>query len=107
MTAMTGLGITTVVIDCRDPHRLARFWADALGYQPSEGPEDWADLRSEAEASLLLAHHGANDFRIQNIAQEILKIRKEIKVVLRNWHIVLGTIASTSAEVFQSHNWRT
>ena len=59
-------------------------------------PERLSDLRSEAEASLLLAHHGANDFRVQNIAQEILKVRKEIKVVLRNWHIVLGTIAGIS-----------
>jgi catechol 2,3-dioxygenase-like lactoylglutathione lyase family enzyme len=53
MTSVTLLGITTVVIDCRDPHRLARFWADALGYQPSKGPEDWADLRSEADAGEL------------------------------------------------------
>lgn len=50
---MTGLGITTVVIDCRDPHRLARFWAEALGYQPSKGVEDWAGLRSEADAGEL------------------------------------------------------
>jgi catechol 2,3-dioxygenase-like lactoylglutathione lyase family enzyme len=53
MTSMAGLGITTIVIDCRDPHRLARFWADVLGYQPSKGPEDWADLRSEADAGEL------------------------------------------------------
>jgi hypothetical protein len=51
MTSM--LGIATVVIDCRDPHRLARFWAEALGYQPSKGVEDWDDLRSEAEAGKL------------------------------------------------------
>lgn len=50
---MTELGIHTVVIDCRDPHRLARFWAGALGYQPSKGGEDWDDLRSEAEAGEL------------------------------------------------------
>ena len=62
----------------------------------TDDPDRLSDLRSEAEASLLLAHHGANDFRVQNIAQEILKIRKEIKIVLRNWHIVLGTIAGIS-----------
>jgi catechol 2,3-dioxygenase-like lactoylglutathione lyase family enzyme len=50
---MTELGIQTVVIDCRDPHRLARFWAGALGYRPSKGVEDWDDLRSEAEAGEL------------------------------------------------------
>jgi putative ABC transport system permease protein len=59
-------------------------------------PDRLSDMRSEAEASLILAHHGAQDFRVQNIAQEILKVRKEIKVVLRNWHIVLGTIAGIS-----------
>jgi catechol 2,3-dioxygenase-like lactoylglutathione lyase family enzyme len=53
MTSMTELGNHTVVIDCRDPHRLARFWAGALGYQPSKGVEDWDDLRSEAEAGEL------------------------------------------------------
>lgn len=53
MTSMTELGIHTVVIDCRDPHRLARFWAGALAYQPSKGVEDWDDLRSEAEAGEL------------------------------------------------------
>ncbi|HZN02658.1 MAG TPA: ABC transporter permease, partial [Candidatus Polarisedimenticolia bacterium] len=62
----------------------------------TDNPDRLSDLRSEAEASLVLAHHGANDFRVENIAQEILKVRKEIKVVLRNWHIVLGTIAGIS-----------
>ena len=37
-----------VVFDCADPDRLARFWADALGYQLQDPPdgygswEDWA-----------------------------------------------------------------
>jgi glyoxalase superfamily protein len=34
-----------VTIDCADPARLVRFWADALGYQvqpPPEGFETWA-----------------------------------------------------------------
>jgi predicted enzyme related to lactoylglutathione lyase len=53
MTSMMRSGITSVVIDCRDPHRLARFWSEALGYQPSRGREDWDDLRSEAEAGTL------------------------------------------------------
>jgi Glyoxalase-like domain len=33
-----------VVIDCADPARLARFWAEALGYRvqpPPEGFESW------------------------------------------------------------------
>ena len=59
-------------------------------------PDRLSDLRSEAEASLILAHHGAQDFKVQNIAEEMLKIRKEITKVLRNWHIVLGSIAGVS-----------
>jgi len=33
-----------LVIDCADPDRLARFWADALGYRietPPDGFDDW------------------------------------------------------------------
>ena len=35
-----------MVIDCADPNRLARFWADALGYRfepPPEGFANWDD----------------------------------------------------------------
>jgi Glyoxalase-like domain len=35
-----------VVFDCADPNRLARFWAEALGYKlddPPEGYERWED----------------------------------------------------------------
>jgi putative ABC transport system permease protein len=59
-------------------------------------PEQLTDLKAETLASLGIAHRGASDFRIENIAQEILKVRKEIKTVLRNWHVVLGTIAGIS-----------
>ena len=31
-----------VTIDCADPGRLARFWADALGYRLEEPPEGFA-----------------------------------------------------------------
>jgi hypothetical protein len=33
-----------IVVDCRDPARLARFWAEALGYQvqpPPTGFDSW------------------------------------------------------------------
>jgi catechol 2,3-dioxygenase-like lactoylglutathione lyase family enzyme len=36
-----------VVIDCADPDRLARFWADALHYKlqdPPEGFQSWAEF---------------------------------------------------------------
>ncbi|HXP15115.1 MAG TPA: VOC family protein, partial [Actinomycetes bacterium] len=35
-----------VTIDCADPGRLARFWADALGYrleEPPDGHASWQD----------------------------------------------------------------
>ena len=35
-----------VVFDCADPARLARFWAEALGYRlqdPPEGYGSWED----------------------------------------------------------------
>ena len=35
-----------VTFDCRDPDRLARFWASALGYRlpdPPEGFDSWED----------------------------------------------------------------
>src|SRR5581483_1623285 len=39
-----------LVIDCKDPERLARFWAAALGYvlePPPEGCATWDDWRRE------------------------------------------------------------
>jgi glyoxalase superfamily protein len=39
-----------VVIDCADPDRLARFWAEALHYQlqpPPEGAASWEDWLRE------------------------------------------------------------
>jgi len=62
-------------------------------------PERLSDLRAETLASLKIAHRGAEDFQVENIAQEMLKVRKEIKTVLRNWRIVLGTIAGISLVV--------
>jgi hypothetical protein len=32
-----------VAIDCRDPHRLAAFWAGALGYEVADAPPGSAD----------------------------------------------------------------
>ncbi len=39
-----------ICIDCADPHRLARFWASALGYvlaPPPEGHASWDDYWRE------------------------------------------------------------
>jgi catechol 2,3-dioxygenase-like lactoylglutathione lyase family enzyme len=34
-----------VTIDCADPERLARFWAEALGYRLEEPPDGFASWR--------------------------------------------------------------
>ena len=54
------------------------------------------DLVSEVRAALRSAHRGAEDFRVENIAEEIVRSRQEVKVQLRNWRVVLGTIAGIS-----------
>jgi putative ABC transport system permease protein len=65
----------------------------------TDNPDRLSDLRAETLASLAIAHRGAQDFQVQNIAQEMLKVRKQIRTVLRNWRIVLGTIAGISLVV--------
>jgi hypothetical protein len=37
-----------VAVDCADPHRLVRFWAEALGYEVEEQDESF--IRSMVEA---------------------------------------------------------
>jgi putative ABC transport system permease protein len=62
----------------------------------TEDVENLGDLKAEIAASLKIAHRGATDFQVENIAEEILRARKEIKDVLTNWRIVLGAIAGIS-----------
>ena len=54
------------------------------------------DLKSEVEASLRIAHRGAEDFRVMNIAEEILRARQQAGEQIRSWQIVLGAIAGIS-----------
>ncbi|HKQ60237.1 MAG TPA: ABC transporter permease [Candidatus Polarisedimenticolaceae bacterium] len=58
--------------------------------------ERLAQLEAEVESSLRIAHRGVDDFRVQNVAEEILRARAEVTEQLRNWKIVLGTIAGIS-----------
>ncbi len=62
----------------------------------TDDPERLSDLKAETIASLRIAHRGAEDFRVQNIAEEMLRARKEVKDLLKNWRIVLGSIAGIS-----------
>lgn len=59
----------------------------------TEDVERLGDLKAEAIASLRIAHRGAQDFEVQNIAEEILRARQEVTELLANWRIVLGSIA--------------
>ena len=57
------------------------------------------DLKSEVEASLAIAHRGARDYRVMNIAEEMLRARKQVSEELRSWEIILGSIAGISLVV--------
>jgi putative ABC transport system permease protein len=53
-------------------------------------------VKAEVERLVRRSHHGISDFEVENIADEILKAEKEIRVMLRNWTIVLASIAGIS-----------
>jgi len=65
----------------------------------TEEVERLGDVRAEVLASLKLAHRGAEDFRVLNIAEELLRARQQITEQLRSWRIVLGSIAGISLVV--------
>jgi predicted enzyme related to lactoylglutathione lyase len=51
-----GLLVDWLVIDCADPARLGRFWAEALGYEtlPSDDPDDLAIVPKNGTGTQLL-----------------------------------------------------
>ncbi len=61
-------------------------------------PDEAALTHGETEAKALLkrAHRGITDFRVQNIGEEIVRVRKEVDVIIANWTIVLASIAGIS-----------
>lgn len=61
-------------------------------------PDELALTHGETEANALLkrAHRGITDFRVQNIGEEIVRVRKEVDVIIANWTIVLASIAGIS-----------
>jgi putative ABC transport system permease protein len=50
----------------------------------------------EAEALIRRSHHGITDFKVQNIGEEILRVRREVDKLIVNWQIVLASIAGIS-----------
>jgi putative ABC transport system permease protein len=61
--------------------------------------ERLGDVKAELVAALRIAHRGAEDFRIENIAEEMLRERAEVTEVIRSWRIVLGCLAGISLVV--------
>jgi putative ABC transport system permease protein len=54
------------------------------------------DGQKEVEALLRRGHHGINDFHVENIGQEMLRVRKEVDKLVANWTGVLASIAGIS-----------
>lgn len=59
-------------------------------------PERLDDAKKEAEALVRRSHRGISDFRVENIGQEILRVRREVDKLIVNWNIVLASIAGIS-----------
>ncbi len=59
-------------------------------------PENLEGARREIDRLFTLAHRGVGDFRVQNIAEEILRARAETSTMINNWRIVLSSVAGIS-----------
>ncbi len=59
-------------------------------------PDALEDAQKEAEALMRRSHRGITDFKVQNIGEEILRVRKEVDVLVGNWRVVLASIAGIS-----------
>jgi putative ABC transport system permease protein len=53
-------------------------------------------VKAEIIASLSAAHHGIGDYKVEDIAQEMVKQRDQVDEIIVNWQVVLGTIAGIS-----------
>jgi putative ABC transport system permease protein len=54
------------------------------------------DGEKEAGALLRRSHRGISDFKVENIGEEILRVRKEVDKLISNWTVVLASIAGIS-----------
>jgi putative ABC transport system permease protein len=59
-------------------------------------PDQLAPAQKEAEALLRRSHHGISDFKVENIGEEIVRVRKEVDKIIANWQVVLASIAGIS-----------
>ena len=58
--------------------------------------EKLSDGQKEAEALLRRGHRGITDFKVENIGEEILRVRREVDKLISNWTVVLASIAGIS-----------
>jgi putative ABC transport system permease protein len=59
-------------------------------------PERLGEAEREAAALLRRSHRGISDFKVENIGEEMLRIRREVAVLIANWRVVLASIAGIS-----------
>jgi len=50
----------------------------------------------EVTALLRRSHHGIEDFQVNNIGEEMLRVRREVDKLVANWTVVLASIAGIS-----------
>jgi putative ABC transport system permease protein len=55
-----------------------------------------AEGQKEAEALLRRSHRGITDFKVENIGEEMVRIRREVDKIIGNWTVVLASIAGIS-----------
>ncbi len=58
--------------------------------------EQLSDAEKEVGALLRRSHRGISDFKVENIGEEMLRIRKEVDKLIQNWTVVLASIAGIS-----------
>jgi len=63
------------------------FQADPLELERAQG---------EVEDLMRRSHRGITDFKVENIGEELLRIRGQIDELVRNWKVVLASIAAIS-----------
>ncbi len=63
------------------------FQADPMELERAQG---------EVEDLMRRSHHGITDFKVENIGEELLRIRGQIDELVRNWKMVLASIAGIS-----------
>jgi putative ABC transport system permease protein len=59
-------------------------------------PDKLDDAEKEALALMRRSHRGIGDFKLQNIGEELLRVRREVDKLIVNWNIVLASIAGIS-----------